>query len=232
MASWFVDPTKPAALVDSRTKKLLVFPALRPTKPDRVFPHLTGSGSSTANASPGTASSQLSIAPNLSDVDHSDFSSQDLLNPMLGPPNALGNAFSRSIFPTTGILADGYAAASSAYYASIIDDDVDDDIVDDDGIDPFENGIAMSDLVNIPSESEGEESRPSPSASDFNELLDASQSPRNFLDHLDSGLVTAFRENQHRAEENPPEMLQPHSPLRKRKASPPLHAATRRRIAA
>ena len=233
MASWFVDPTKAVALVDSRTKKLLVFPALRPTRPDGVFAHLTGSGSSTANASPRTASSQLTNAPNGSDIDHSDFSSQGIVSPMLAPPNALETVFSRSEFATTGLFADEYAAASSAYYASLIGGDDVDDFDDADDIDPFEKGITMSDLVHYDSddEEEEEESRPSSSASEFDELLHASQSSRNFMDHLDPGLVTAFRDNQHRIEEDQPEMFQPHSPLRKRKASPPLHSATRRRIA-
>lgn len=234
MASWFVDPTKPVALVDSRTKKLMVFPALRPTKPDKVFSHLTGSGSSTANASPRTPSSQLAIVPNVGDIDLSDFSSQGIVSPMLGPPNALENMLSSNSFAATGLYADEYAAASSAYYTDMIDyEGMIDDDDDDDGVDPFENGILMSELVNIDSDSEEEEeeSRPLSSASDFNELPDTLQSPRNFLDHLDSGFVTAFGDNQHRVEEDQPEMLQPHSPLRKRKASPPLHAATRRRIA-
>ena len=231
MASWFVDPTKPVALVDSRTKKLLVFPALRPDKPDRVFSHLTGSGPSTANTSPRTASSQLTIVPNGSDVDHSDLSSQGIVSPMLGPPNALESVFSRNSFATSGLYAAEYAAASSAYYADMIDDEglIDDD--DDEGVDEFETGITLSELVHYYSDSEDEESRPPSSASDSNEVPGASQSPRNFLDHLGSGLVTAFRDTQHRVEEDQPEMLQPHSPLRKRRASPLHHAATRRRIA-
>lgn len=194
-------------------------------KPDRVFEHLTASGSTTANTSPRTPSSKAAIVPNDSDVEQSDFSSQGMVSPMFGPPNALDNVLSGNKFLATSATYPEYRGADMAMYSNMEYDDFDED-------DEYENAIKMEDLFNLTSEedeSEAElgESRPSSSG---DSMPTADQSSLSLLDHLDPGVVSVFRQNNSRVEQEQKDILQPRSPLRKRKASPPLHAATRRRI--
>ena len=219
MGSWCVDPTKPVAIVDSCGKRLLICPARRPTKPDRVFEHFTGSGTTTANTSPRPSTSQLAVLSNDSDNDHSDISSQGVVSPMFGPPNPLDSVLLENNFLATSAVYPEYMNANMALYENVEYDDDDDD---------YENGITLDDLIKFDGEEEVEDSRPLSSASDSNNLATASQNSCNLLDHLDGGVVTAFRQNQQ-------ETLQPRSSLRKRKASSPLGAvttSTRRRIMA
>lgn len=229
MGTWCVDPTKHYAIVDASAKTLLIFPARRPAKHDRMYEYITRSASTTANNSPRQPFSQLAIAPNYCEIDHSDISSQGIVSPMFGPPNALDNVLSENNFLGTSPVYPDYASADAAFFADMGDDDDDDD---------YENGITMEDLINFDggeddSDVEMEDSRPSSSASDSNDLPAACHNTRSLLDHLDTqGVVTAFRQNQHMVEHDEQEILQPRSPLRKRKASPPLHAATRRRVMA
>ena len=229
MGSWCVDPTKHYALVDASAKNLLIFPARRPPKGDKMYEHITRSASTTANSSPRPPFSQLPIAPNYSEIDHTNFSSPGIVSPMFGPPNALDIALSENSFLPPSTVYPSYMTANAAFFADMGDDDDDDD---------YEDGITMEDLINFnggedDSDAEMEDSRPLSSASDSNDLPAASHNPRNLLDHLDTaGVVTAFRQNQHKVEQDQQEFLQPRSPLRKRKASPPLHATTRRRIMA
>ena len=223
MGSWCIDPTKPLAIVDSCGKRLLVCPARRPKKPDRVFEHLTGSSSTTANTSPRLPSSNLANVTADSDFDQSDWSSQGLVSPMFGPPNPLDTVLSENKFlPTTGGYQE-FRKPDVSMYEDMGYDEYDDDD------DEYENAIKMEDLFNLTSEDDDSEaeltdSRPATSSSD------ARQSSGELLGHLNADVATAFRQTQRRVEQPQEEILQARSPLRKRKASPPLRAATRRRI--
>ena len=223
LGSWCIDPTKPLAIVDSCGKRLLVCPARRPKKPDRVFEHLTGSGSTTANTSPRLPSSNLANVTTDSDVDQSDWSSQSLVSPMFGPPNPLDTVLSENNFlPNTA----GYPEVRNSdvsMYANMGYDEYDDDD------DEYENAIKMEDLFNLTSEDDDSEAeltdtRPANSSSA------AGQSSGDLLGHLNTDAATAFLQTNRRVEQGQEEIFQPQSALRKRKASPPLHAATRRRI--
>lgn len=154
-----------------------------------------------------------------------------MVSPMFGPPNALDNVLSENNLLTTNATFPDYSGADMSMYSNMEYDDYDDD--DDD----YENAIKMEDLFNLTSEEDDSDPelgdlRQSSSSSATDALAATGRSSLNLLDHLDSGVVTAFRQNQNRVEREQQEILQPRSPLRKRKASPPVHAATRRRIMA
>ena len=224
MAKWFIDPTKPLAVVDSCGKRLLVCPARRPKKPDRVFAHLTGSCSTTANTSPRPPPSNLTFAPNDSDIELSDFSSQGIVSPMFGPPNALDSVLSENNFLSTATMHPESRTLDTTMYSNIEYNDYDDDDDDD-----YENAIKMEDLFNLNSDDDDSDAGYADTSSN-KYLSSTGQDSLNLLDHLDTAGVTTFSQNQFRADHDQPEILQPWSPLRKRKASPPLHPATRRRI--
>ena len=141
---------------------------------------------------------------------------------MFGPPNPLDTVLSENNFlPTTA----GYPEVRESdvsLYANMDYDEYDDDD------DEYENAIKMEDLFNLTSEDDDSEaeltdSRPATSSS-------AAGQSSGDLGHLNTNNATAFRQTQRKVEQRQEEILQPRSPLRKRKASPPLHAATRRRI--
>ena len=226
MGSWCIDPTKPLAIVDSCGKKILVCPARRPKKPDRVFEHILGSASTSANTSPRTQLSILAAVPNDSDIDHSEASSQGLVSPMFGPPPTpnLGLA-NNTIFPDdtddTGYLEDD----------AMLYDDADENDDDD-----HEAGINIEDLIDFGDDGDDSEldltmgdSRPSSSSSTKTGPLGVGQSSsQSLLDHLDGTVVTAFRQTQLPA----PASLSPLSPLRKRKLSPASSGLPKRRLLA
>lgn len=223
MGSWCIDPTKPLAIVDSCGKKILVCPARRPKKPDRVFEHILGSGNTSANTSPRARLSNLATVPYTSDIDRSEASSQGLVSPIFGHSLAPGFGIANNgIFPDDtdemGFLDD---------HALLYDDDEDND--DDDP----EAGINIEDLIDFGDEDDSEldltmgDSRPSSSSSAKTGFTGVGQSSgQSLLNHLDTTIVTAFRQTQLPA----PVSLSPLSPLKKRKLSPPLGGPSKRRL--
>lgn len=224
MGSWCIDPTKPLAIVDSCGKKILVCPARRPKKPDRVFEHILGSGTTSANISPRARLSNLATVPYTSDVDRSEASSQGLVSPVFGHPPAPSFGFANNgIFPDdtddTGFLEDD---------ALLYDDD------DDNDEDDPEAGINIEDLIDFGDDGDDSEldltmgdSRPSSSSSAKTGSTGVGQSSsQSLLDHLDGTVVTAFRQTQLPA----PVSLSPLSPLKKRRLSPPFAGPSKRRL--
>lgn len=223
MGSWCIDPTKPLAIVDTCGKKILVCPARRPKKPDRVFEHILGSGNTSANTSPRARLSNLATVPYTSDFDRSEASSQGLVSPLFGhPPVPSFGIANNGIFPDdtdeTGFLEDD---------ALLYDDDEDND--DDDP----EAGINIEDLIDFGDDDDSEldltmgDSRPSSSSSAKTCFTGVGQSSsHSLLEHLDGTIVTAFRQTQLPA----PVSLSPLSPLKKRTLSPPIGGPSKRRL--
>lgn len=225
LGSWVTDPTKPLAVVASSGKSLIVYPAQRPARRDgKVFPTVASSGVSSAIPSPRTSVPKLTtpsrpIATDDSEVERSDMSSQDITTPMLSAsPNLMmsglgfgsGNLLSghtlgppEAFFPFQSIGADGKMVLDG-----LDADDEDDD--DDDGedllnIDDFiDFGKDSDDSENeIGSATEGYQSPAVPVSDQAKEKSTSTASPspttptHNLLDHLDRGVVTAFRRNQY-----------------------------------
>lgn len=225
MGTWCIDPTKPIAIVDSCGKKILVCPARRPKKPDRVFEHILGSASTSVNTSPRTQVSNLVTVPN-SDIDPSEYSSQEIVSPMFGgmPTPKLGLSASDLFADDTDDTA--YLEDNALLYDEMDDNDDDD----------HEDGINIEDLIDFGDYGEDseldltlEESRPSTSSSMKMVPASLAQSTsKTLLSHLDSIDVTAFRQTQLPA----PASLSPLSPLKKRKLSPPIGGPSKRRLVA
>lgn len=226
MGSWSINPTKPLAIVDSCGKKILVCPARRPKKPDRVFEHILGSASTSANTSPRTQLSTLATPRTNSEFDLSDFSSLAPANPMFGavPASSFGQL-------TNGILPSDTDDATFFEDNGLLWGEGDDDDDDD-----HESGIRMEDLIDFGNYAEDSEpdntmddSRPPSSSSTKIGFVSAGQSSsQSFLDHLDTTGVTAFRQTQLPA----PATLSPQSPLKKRKLSPSMGEPSKRRLLA
>ncbi|KAA6416143.1 MAG: hypothetical protein FRX48_00862 [Lasallia pustulata] len=213
MGSWVADPTKPIAVIDSTGKHMVIIPAQRPTKTDKLFSHVT-SGNSTANNSPRNSFAGLACGLDESDNDRSDFSSQEFMGSMcvsganvmmpgllhgapgsehtfggqvMGPPEAF--------YPFKSIGPDGEV---------LEDADEDDDEDDDD-----ENLWNVHDFIDFGDGSSEDDkdddddtevplSPTSPVATSSNATIISTGSTHNLLDHFDRGVVTAFRRNQHR----------------------------------
>ena len=71
MGSWVADPTKPIAVLDSTGKGMIIIPALRPHKVDRMFEQIS-STSATADSSPRGSFTGLADGIEDSENDRSD----------------------------------------------------------------------------------------------------------------------------------------------------------------
>ena len=226
MGSWCIDPTKPIAIVDSCGKKILVCPARRPKKPDRVFEHILGSASTSANTSPRTQMSSLATVPNKR-IDHSELSSQGLISPTFGAPPA----------PHFGLATNGIFAEDTDDTGYLEDEALLYDDMDENDDDDNEGAIDIEDLIDFGDDGDDseleltlEDSRPSSSSSIkiAPQNVGPPSTSQSLLAHLDNTVVTAFRQTQLPA----PASLSPLSPLRKRKLSPPIGGLPKRRLLA
>ncbi|KAL9596141.1 MAG: hypothetical protein Q9219_006002 [cf. Caloplaca sp. 3 TL-2023] len=214
LGSWIADPTKPIAVVASSGTQLIVYPAQRPSsRGGKVFPTIASSSQSSAQASPRTslpllAAPSYPTAPDESEVEKSDISNQESSTRMLGAsPNLFGRHAlgpPEAFFPFHSIGIDGEIVVDGPG----VDDDDDDDDDDDEGL------LNIEDFIDFGDESEdtdGEDrsdgkgfQSPTLAPSDFTDAdptpmasPTAPSSSHHFLDHLDKGMVTAFRRNQY-----------------------------------
>ncbi|KAL8997375.1 MAG: hypothetical protein Q9169_003357 [Polycauliona sp. 2 TL-2023] len=222
LGSFVTDPTKPIAVVAKDGKQLIIYPAQRSaSRGGKVFPSIVSSGQSSVQASPRTAIARMTAPGNPtttddSEMERSEMSSQGMTTPMLSAsPNLMmsgfGNMFSghamgppEAFFPFQSIGADGTMVLDG------VDANYDDVSSDDEG----EDILNIEDFIHFGDESEDSdqdaesaaESRLSPADSSPTQSAakpcSVAQSPTqsSFLDHLDKGMVTAFRRNQYEYE--------------------------------
>ncbi|KAL8779595.1 MAG: hypothetical protein Q9213_006857 [Squamulea squamosa] len=229
LGSWVTNPTKPIAVVASNGKQLKIYPAQRPaSRRGKVFSTTVESGQSSAQASPRSAVAKMAppsypTATDDSELERGEFSSQGVATPMLSAsPNLMmsglglsnGNLLSghamgppEAFFPFQSIRADGEMVYNG------LDADYDDD--DDDG-DDGEDLLNIEDFIDFGEDSEGSdqevdstaESRQSPTVSSPAQgsaklaALAPSPTQTSYLDHLDKGVLTAFRRDQHDRKSN------------------------------
>lgn len=228
IGTWCIDPTKPIAILDSCGKKILVCPARRPKKPDKVFEHILGSGSTSVNTSP-LIQKPHPVRNLESDLEQSEASSQGLTSPLFGNIPKSNFGFGHPGFNSTDL----YAAAPVDDNEIFSDEIIGNSFEEEDDNDP-EAGIRIEDLIDFGEGADDsetdlilEDSRPSSSAK--LDSIEASQSStQSLLDHLDNTVITAFRQTQCPA----PVSLSPLSPLKKRKLSPPESGLRKRRLVA
>lgn len=214
MACWVTDPTKPMAFIDSNGKTLIICRALHPPKAREGFPPVVSSGSSTANTSPRTSLPKLATA--FDDSERSDVSSQELIQNNFGyPQNLMMSGLADGTFGSNH-LRSGHSSGppEMVYFNNLaVDrndqedgDDQEDDDDQDDGDDEG-NGDEFE-YINFCDDEEEEEglidqplpvtaavSHPSQGKTQTPASKDSSA--QNLLNHLGSGVVTAFRRSQH-----------------------------------
>ena len=231
LGSFVTDPTKPIAVIASDGKQLIIYPAQRPSGRGGKFFSATGSSAqSSIQGSPQNAVAKMAVPshPTVTDdseLERSEMSSQDLATPMLSAsPNLMmsglglgsGNMLSghamgppEAFFPFQSIGADGTMVLDG------LDVDYDDDD-DEDDEDDGEDLLNIEDFIDFGEDSEDSdpdvesivEGRQSPATSSPTQsgakLDSVASSPTqsSFLDHLDRGVVTAFRRNQYDYESN------------------------------
>ena len=218
MGSWIADPTKPIAVIDSSGKHMVIIPAQRPLQPEKRFSHIPSSGSSTANNSPRNSFVGLANAVDDSENDRSDYSNQEFVGPMLGSganlmiPGLLHGAPGsehilggqvlgppEAFYPFTSIEADGNIVQEE----DEDDDDDDEDLwnVNDfidfgDGSSDSEKEGSDTEVLASPATSMVAIPGSTPIRPDNSHLT--STTAVDLLEHLDRGVVTAFRRNQNR----------------------------------
>ncbi|KAI4253749.1 MAG: hypothetical protein LQ352_003496 [Teloschistes flavicans] len=219
MGSWVTDPTKPIAVVASSGKQLIVYPAQRPkSRGGKIFPTIASSGRSSALASPRPTPAKLAVpshhtATEESEVERSEKSSQETATPMLSAsPNLMmpGLGLGRANLVSGHALGPPEAffpLGSTGTDGEMIGDELDMD--DDDEEDAGESLLKIEDFINFNEDSEDSEHDLENPAQDTlpdrvqskPTLTSSSPSPttstNSLLDHLDRGVVTAFRRNQY-----------------------------------
>ncbi|KAL8648293.1 MAG: hypothetical protein Q9226_006059 [Calogaya cf. arnoldii] len=228
LGSFVTNPTRPFAVVARDAKKLIIYPAQRPaSRGNKVFPSILSSGQSSVQASPGTAIARMTAPPNSaatddSELERSERSSQGMATPMLSDsPNLMMSGLGFS----SGNMFSGYATGPpEAFFhfqpvkadGTMILDGLD---VGHDDVSSEEEGedlLNIEDFINLGGDSEDSDqdaestfqsalpSAPSSPTQNAAKLASTTPSPTksSFLNHLDKGMVTAFRRNQYDYEPN------------------------------
>ncbi|KAI4274702.1 MAG: hypothetical protein LQ337_003733 [Flavoplaca oasis] len=226
LGSFVTDPTKPIAVVARDGKQLIIYPAQRPaSRGCKVFPSLVSSGQSSVQASPRTAVARMTgpshpTATDDSELDRSEKSSQDISTPMLSAsPNLMmsglglrrGNMLSghamgppEAFFPFQSIGADGTMMVDGVDvgYDDVSSEDEGEDMLNIEDFINLRGSSADSDQeadVFIGGRTSPASSSPTQSAANPSSVV-PSPTQSTFLDHLDKGMVTAFRRNQYQSE--------------------------------
>lgn len=212
MGTFVADPHKPVALVDCTGKHLVIIPAYASSRHDWL--------ESAANSIPGTANNSprqttLQLIDE-SDTDALASPNQTHFSPMLASSaNLMMTALGNDLTPGGQVMGPPEAFYPSQDFnidSSFEDDDDDDpeaalnvdDFIDfgngssdeeeEDTDKPFEDEALISPMAG------GSAAQPmgSPTPTRHSESQQASSNAERFLNHLDKGIVTAFRRNHNR----------------------------------
>lgn len=216
MGTWTVDTTKPCAVIDSTGENMIIRPATRPSRPDRMALSIANSTASTATTSPIVSQPPLATAPDDSGIDPSGFQSQASMyeyhDPVLGPgsdmvaasaPLVTGHSRQPSkdnLFSASSVFLprDAMGNLSSFFVVEDLDDDDDDDVNIDDFIDFGDDSSEDQDQAvgddsaltsPITADCPGPTQLKTPSP-------DATTASDDLLKHLDKHFVSAFRRGQ------------------------------------
>lgn len=213
MGSWIADPTKPIAIVDSTGTKVVVFPPQRPKKPNQVFASL-GSSASSAHSSPRFSVPQLATAVDDSEIEQSARSSQDPVSPMFGSSPNLMMSGLLNVGPSNEQLPGGQVLGPPEAFFPFTNFDAGGNVIMDEDEDEDEDDLLnLNDFIDFgedtdDSATEGPLNEPhSPSTSSVTSTVSAPLKPETtssgkpstptLMDHLDKGVITAFRRSQY-----------------------------------
>lgn len=207
------DPHKPVALVDCTGKHLVIIPAYASSRHDWL--------ESAANSIPGTANNSprqttLQLIDE-SDTDALASPNQTHFSPMLASSaNLMMTALGNDLTPGGQVMG-----PPEAFYPSQ-DFNIDSSFEDDDDEDDPEAALNVDDFIDFGNGSSGEEEEDTdkpfedealispmaggsapqpmgtPTPTRHSESQQASSNAERFLNHLDKGIVTAFRRNHNR----------------------------------
>ncbi|KAI4216179.1 MAG: hypothetical protein LQ349_009119, partial [Xanthoria aureola] len=228
LGSFVTNPTKPVAVVAKDGKELIIYPAQRPaSRGGKVFPSIVSSGQSSVQASPRTAVARMTApshptATDDSELERGEMSSQGLTTPMLSAsPNLMmsGLGFGsvnmlsgHAMGPPEAFLPFQSIGADGTMMIDGLDVGYDDISSEEEG----EDLLNIGDFINLGEDSEDSDqdaesmiesglspatSSPTQSAAKATSMA-PSPTQSSFLDHLDNGMVTAFRRNQYDSESN------------------------------
>jgi hypothetical protein len=205
MGTFVADPKKPVALVDCTGKHLVIIPAYASSRHDWLE-SATNSMCGTAHNSPRTTTMHL---VDESDTDALTSPNGFELNPMLSSGNLMITALGNDATPGGQVMGPPEAFYPSQNYggdSSYDEDDEDDErmLNVDDFID-FGNGSSDEEDEGMNKGSDDDEGlTASPAVTSTiqgmttptpNRAKDNNDSSERFLNHLDKGIVTAFRRN-------------------------------------
>ena len=214
MGSWIADPTKPIAIIDSTGKHMVIYPAKRTSRPNRIQTNPNASGRSSADTTPRASVTSLSKTVVGSDNERSDISSQGILGPMIGShTNLMMSGLFHGGPGSEHVLGGQVVGPPEAFYPwkSInANGDIENDLQFEQ--DPYNmlDTTNYDEFITYDSESESnaeatnQDDTISPTTSTFPTSLSASKpsssasmsTTQELLQHFDKGIVTAFRQNQ------------------------------------
>ena len=214
MGSWIADPTKPMAIVDSTGTRLVIYPPQRPQKRNQFFASLGSSAASSANSSPRPSMSQLAIAVDDSEAEPSARSSQDPVSPMFGSSPNLMMSGLVNVGPGSEHLTGGQVLGPPEAFFPFTNFDAGGNVIMDEDDDEDEDDLLnLDDFIDFGEDTDGSDhegaiAEPhSPSASSMTSGISATPKPAkmssatpstpSLMDHLDKGVVTAFRRSQY-----------------------------------
>ncbi|KAI9790933.1 MAG: hypothetical protein M1833_001732 [Piccolia ochrophora] len=217
LGSWVADPSKPIAVIDSTGKRMIIYPAQRPTiKDSNLFGPPTSSNSSFVSTSPQPVNARV---VDDSEMDRSDFSNQENSTTLIGSgTNLMMGGLLQGIPGHEYLLGGHILGPPEAFYpfmtigqdGAVIENDIEEDDDDDEGM------LNVNDFIDFGDDSSGSEKedgglQPPPTtpvekASVVGGNVPSLSSSRNaketsansMLHHFDRGVVTAFRRDQHR----------------------------------
>ena len=213
MGSWVADPTKHIAIVDSSGTKVVIYYPHPPKKRNQCFAAL-GSSASSANSSPRPSVPQLPIAVDDSELEPSARSSQDPVSPMFGSSPNLMMSGLLNVGSGSEHLPGGQVLGPPEAFFPFTNFDAGGNVIMDDDDDVDEDDLLnLNDFIDFGEDTDGSDNEGaieephSPSASSMTsgvsetlkseEISSAKPSTPNFMDHLDKGVLTAFRRSQY-----------------------------------
>ena len=224
LGTWTVNVLKPRAAVCSTGENVIICPATRPSKSDRLSISIAKSISSTANPSPAISQQALATLPDPNSTDPSGFSAKGSMyeynDPVLGPgsdivaasaPQSTGHRrqppMAHSFTPPSVFLPmDAMAEDGSFVDDNYLNDDDDDDDGDDDdallNIDDFiDFGDDSSEDGNQAAGNDSTLTSPVTAEAPSPVQLktpspDATMASEDLMKHLDKHIVSAFRRGQ------------------------------------
>ena len=202
MGSWIADPKKPIVMADSSGRKLVMLRLQHPRRPNHTVTSLDSSASS-ADSSPRPSVPRLANTTNNCEIKQSASSSQDPISPMVGSSPNLTMSSSFDNGSGTQHLADKEILGPPEAFFPFTNFDAGGNVIMDEDDDEDEDDLLnLDDFIDFgdtdDSDNDAAIKAPhSPSASSVTSAVSGGKSSTNLMDHLDKGVITAFRRNQY-----------------------------------